>query len=184
MPGGGGGRISSEVELMSVRSDASTDAEAFPPFYQRQNARGASTSGEFDRRKDMVELRCPPRLTDEDVGDDRVEYAPMPEQKKLGYFSTAALIVSKMIGTGVFAKPSVVLENCGGRGVALFLWVACGLMSLAGCATLPSFPFPSLPLSFFFLSFSFLSPICSHLLLFSVFFFSSLFNAGDFAYPN
>lgn len=64
--------------------------------------------------------------------DDRVQYPPMPEDKKLGYFSTAALIVSKMIGTGVFAKPSVVLENCGGKGVALFLWVACGLMSLAG----------------------------------------------------
>ncbi|KAI5819595.1 amino acid permease-domain-containing protein [Pyronema omphalodes] len=119
-----------------MRSDASeSTAEAFPTFYQRNNNgnnRGTSTSGEFDRRKGPVELRQLPRLTDEDLGDDRVEYVPMPERKKLGYFSTAALIVSKMIGTGVFAKPSVVLMNCGGRGVALFLWVACGLMSLAG----------------------------------------------------
>jgi hypothetical protein len=126
----------SDVELMSMQSDASeSTAEAFPTFYQRNNNgnnRGTSTSGEFDRRKGPIELRQPPRLTDEDLGDDRVEYVPMPERKKLGYFSTAALIVSKMIGTGVFAKPSVVLMNCGGRGVALFLWVACGLMSLAG----------------------------------------------------
>jgi hypothetical protein len=129
-------RVSSDFELMSVRSEASTGAEAFPAYYRRDNVRGASLSGEFDRRKDLVELRSPPRLTDEDVGDDRVEYVPMPEQKKLGYFSTAALIISKMIGTGVFAKPSVVLENCGGRGVALFLWVACGLMSLAGWGAL------------------------------------------------
>ncbi|KAI5851983.1 amino acid/polyamine transporter I [Tricharina praecox] len=63
---------------------------------------------------------------------ERVVYAPMAEQQKLGYFSTAALIVSKCIGTGVFAKPSVVLANAGGKGVALGLWFACGLMSLAG----------------------------------------------------
>lgn len=126
-----GGRLSSDVELMSVRSEA-TDThaadQAFPSFYRRENIHGASTSGEYDRRK----VRSPPRLADEDLGDDRVEYVPMPEEKKLGYFSTAALIVSKMIGTGVFAKPSVVLVNCGGKGVALFLWVACGLMSMAG----------------------------------------------------
>ncbi|KAF8253384.1 amino acid transporter [Wilcoxina mikolae CBS 423.85] len=56
----------------------------------------------------------------------------MAEQKKLGYFSTAALIISKVIGTGIFAKPSVVYANCGGKGVSLGIWVACGLMSLAG----------------------------------------------------
>ena len=49
--------------------------------------------------------------------DDRVEYPPIPEEKKLGYFSTAALIVSKMIGTGVFAKPAVVLANSGGGSI-------------------------------------------------------------------
>ncbi|KAF8249975.1 amino acid transporter [Wilcoxina mikolae CBS 423.85] len=114
-----------------MRSDISTcTQEAFPPFYRRDNLRGVSTSGEYDRRKALADLR--PRLGDDDVDDDRVQYPPMPEDKKLGYFSTAALIVSKMIGTGVFAKPSVVLANCGGKGVALFLWVACGLMSLAG----------------------------------------------------
>ncbi|TGZ77031.1 amino acid transporter [Ascodesmis nigricans] len=63
---------------------------------------------------------------------DRVEYKPIPEKRKLGYFSTASLIISKMIGTGVFAKPSVVLANSGGRGISLFLWVACGIMSLMG----------------------------------------------------
>ena len=69
---------------------------------------------------------------EEDVDVDRVEYPPMAEPQKLGYFSTAALIVSKVIGTGIFAKPSIVLENSGGKGVSLALWFGCGLMSLAG----------------------------------------------------
>jgi hypothetical protein len=124
-------RVSSDFEMSS---DSGGGSEAFPAYYRREDpdAFGGGGGG----AKVAAELRSPPRLTDEDVGDDRVEYVPMPEQKKLGYFSTAALIVSKMIGTGVFAKPSVVLENCGGRGVALFLWVACGLMSLAGCVVI------------------------------------------------
>lgn len=56
----------------------------------------------------------------------------MAEEKKLGAFSTAALIISKMIGTGVFAKPAVVLLNCGGKSVALGLWLAGGAMTLCG----------------------------------------------------
>jgi hypothetical protein len=127
-------RVSFDFELSS---DGGGE-EAFPSYYRREDPGDLfdGGGGGGGSRKAELQLRSPPRLTDEDVGDDRVEYVPMPEQKKLGYFSTAALIISKMIGTGVFAKPSVVLENCGGRGVALFLWVACGLMSLAGCVRL------------------------------------------------
>jgi hypothetical protein len=134
------GRLS-DVELVSLRSDTSLnprrEVEAFPAFYRRENAPGSSsTSKEYDARKSSTELRIQAlRIQDDDVGNDRVQYAPMPESRKLGYFSTAALIVSKMIGTGIFVKPAVVLENCGGRGVSLFLWVGCGLMSLAGCAS-------------------------------------------------
>jgi hypothetical protein len=72
------------------------------------------------------------RSSNDLLGDDRVVYPPMAEQQKLGYFSTAALIISKVIGTGIFVKPSVVLANAGGKGVSLGLWLACGLMSLAG----------------------------------------------------
>lgn len=64
--------------------------------------------------------------------DDRVEYPPIPEDEKLGYYSTMALIVSKVIGTGIFVKPSSVLENSGSKGVALLLWAAGGFMSVCG----------------------------------------------------
>ncbi|KAI5781499.1 amino acid permease-domain-containing protein [Geopyxis carbonaria] len=117
---------------MSLRSDGSQADSAFPNFYRRENLIRSPTSKEYTRKESIDHRHEPLRRPDHDVGNDRVEYAPMPEKKKLGYFSTAALIVSKMIGTGVFAKPQVVLANSGGKGVSLFLWVACGIMSLMG----------------------------------------------------
>jgi hypothetical protein len=105
-----------DLELCTVRSDGSHEnlVPAFPGFYRREAATTAAAT------------------TPIKPADRVVVYAPMAEQKKLGYFSTACLIISKVIGTGVFAKPSVVLENSGGKAVSLGLWFVCGLMSLAG----------------------------------------------------
>jgi hypothetical protein len=50
----------------------------------------------------------------------------------LGYLSTAALIINKMIGTGIFSKPSQILRLTGSKGGALFLWVTGGVMTLTG----------------------------------------------------
>ena len=123
---------------MSIRSEATTadGDQAFPNFYRRDPpASGPSISDEYDRGK----VSSSPRVGEVVVDDDRVEYRPMPEEKKLGYFSTAALIVSKMIGTGIFQKPSVVYVNCaGGKGMALFLWGLCGVMSMAGYVCEPN----------------------------------------------
>ena len=63
---------------------------------------------------------------------DRVVYKPIPEKHQLGYLSTAALIINKMIGTGIFSKPSAILKLTGSKGGALFLWVTGGIMTLTG----------------------------------------------------
>ena len=62
----------------------------------------------------------------------RVTYKPIPEKNLLGSLSTAALIINKMIGTGIFSKPSEILSLTESKGGALFLWVAGGLMTLTG----------------------------------------------------
>ena len=62
----------------------------------------------------------------------RVIDRPMPEDHRLGTLSTAALIINKMIGTGIFSKPSEILKLTGSKGGALFLWVTGGVMTLAG----------------------------------------------------
>ena len=63
---------------------------------------------------------------------NRVIYMPMPEDHRLGTLSTAALIINKMIGTGIFSKPSEILKLTGSKGGALFLWVTGGVMTLTG----------------------------------------------------
>lgn len=119
--------MASEAETGSSRSQTSMSKEqAFPTFYRRD--RTSITSSSQSEQKNLPELGHGGIRDD----DDRVEYPPMPEKKKLGYFSTSALIISKMIGTGVFMKPAVVLLNSGGKSVALSIWVAGGLMTLCG----------------------------------------------------
>ncbi|MCJ1347406.1 hypothetical protein MMC31_005631, partial [Peltigera leucophlebia] len=59
--------------------------------------------------------------------------APRPETRRLGYFSVAALIINRMIGTGIFSTPSSVLSGTGGsKGAALFLWVLGSIATIAG----------------------------------------------------
>ncbi|KAA8903666.1 amino acid permease-domain-containing protein [Sphaerosporella brunnea] len=110
-----------------MRSNASHE-ELFPTFYRRTNA----GEGSLSHTQSSTTATSVGKAARPSNSLDRVVYAPMAEQKKLGYFSTACLIISKVIGTGVFAKPSVVLQNSGGKAVSLGLWFACGLMSLAG----------------------------------------------------
>lgn len=111
--------MSSEVEPATPRPHH----EAFPQLYRR----GLRDSSSSTQQKPVAAVAA--ALPGD---DDRVEYPPMPEEKKLGAFSTAALIVSKMIGTGVFAKPAIVLLNSGGKTIALCMWLAGGAMTLCG----------------------------------------------------
>ncbi|KAI3322954.1 amino acid transporter [Xylariaceae sp. AK1471] len=49
--------------------------------------------------------------------------------RKLGYVSTALLIVNRMIGTGIFSTPSTIMQATNSVGAALLFWVLGGLMS-------------------------------------------------------
>ncbi|KAI5802656.1 amino acid permease-domain-containing protein, partial [Pyronema domesticum] len=142
-----------EVELYAMRENNSHD-QLFPGFYRRGRGggdrdrdRGGGLGLGISERSDGVqslsftEISGPAgtgenpweKGTRDKVNEKgRVVYKPMAEQKKLGYFSTAALIISKVIGTGIFAKPSYVFQNCGGKGISLGIWLACGAMSLMG----------------------------------------------------
>ena len=53
--------------------------------------------------------------------------------KNLGYVSATALIVNRIIGTGIFATPSTIVLLCNGSiGLSLILWVVGSLIALAG----------------------------------------------------
>jgi len=56
-----------------------------------------------------------------------------PEQPfRLGYFSTACLIINRVIGTGIFNSPGTVIRGTNSTGATILLWLAGCLYGLAG----------------------------------------------------
>ncbi|KAJ6576031.1 APC amino acid permease [Mycena vulgaris] len=55
-----------------------------------------------------------------------------PARRQLGLASAAFLIFNRVIGTGIFATPSVILHSSGSVGIALLMWVLGALIAVAG----------------------------------------------------
>lgn len=53
-------------------------------------------------------------------------------RKELGLPSGIGIIVGIIIGSGIFVSPRGVLEETGSIGMALIVWVSCGLLSTIG----------------------------------------------------
>ncbi|PWW73527.1 hypothetical protein C7212DRAFT_217500 [Tuber magnatum] len=56
----------------------------------------------------------------------------IPEDRKLGYWSTAALICNRMIGTGIFSTPSTILRATGTPAGTLLLWCVGAFFAYCG----------------------------------------------------
>lgn len=54
------------------------------------------------------------------------------ERFRLGYFSTACLVINRMIGTGIFNSPMAVIRGTKSTGGALLLWFFGILYGLSG----------------------------------------------------
>lgn len=54
--------------------------------------------------------------------------------RKIGWSSAYILVISRVIGSGIFAMPGVILQNVGSPGLALALWVVGALVAWAGLA--------------------------------------------------
>ena len=55
-----------------------------------------------------------------------------PLVAKLGRFSTACLIINKMIGTGIFETPETIWRGSGTAGGSLLMWCLGSLIAFAG----------------------------------------------------
>ncbi|KZT32301.1 high-affinity methionine permease [Sistotremastrum suecicum HHB10207 ss-3] len=63
------------------------------------------------------------------------EFDDIPKSKRqLGFASAAFLITNRIVGTGIFANPSIVLRSGGSVGMALSLWLMGALVAFAGMA--------------------------------------------------
>jgi hypothetical protein len=134
--------MSSQISSAPSRTNTTSPAgQAFPTYYRREKGALANLdtdvaelSGSGDNiNNEYLRRRGQGQNDAASVNEkDRVYYAPIPETQKLGYLSTAALIINKMVGTGIFSKPSSVLRSTGSKGGAMFLWVTGGVMTLTG----------------------------------------------------
>ncbi|KAG8251428.1 hypothetical protein J6590_080222 [Homalodisca vitripennis] len=77
-----------------------------------------------------------PQVAKESLLDEASQQEPLPEQlnlkRELDLFSAVSLILSIMIGGGIFVSPSSALQRAGSVGEALIVWIVCGLLSLLG----------------------------------------------------
>lgn len=68
-----------------------------------------------------------PTVKDFEVDDGKINLKP-----KITLLNGITVIVGSIIGSGIFVSPRGVLEQTGSVGLALIVWVACGLFSLIG----------------------------------------------------
>ena len=78
-------------------------------------------------------LRCT-ILNADKLLDRHEQSAASAHKRQIGLLSASFLIFNRMIGTGIFATPSGILELSGSVGLSLFLWVAGMLIAAAGMA--------------------------------------------------
>ncbi|KAI9727000.1 MAG: hypothetical protein M1834_008582 [Cirrosporium novae-zelandiae] len=78
-------------------------------------------------------------IESDDHSDDIEAYRTSSTRVTIGVPSAIFLIFNRMIGTGIFATPSSVVELSGSIGLALFIWVIGMLIAAAGMATYMEF---------------------------------------------
>ncbi|OCK93857.1 amino acid transporter, partial [Cenococcum geophilum 1.58] len=62
----------------------------------------------------------------------RFDVSPTNSQL-LGRYTVLCLVINRTIGSGIFTVPPKVLAGTGSVGGSLFVWTACGIISLCGC---------------------------------------------------
>jgi Amino acid permease len=70
--------------------------------------------------------------------DRSLENDVLPETavlgRNLGWSSAYILIMSRVIGSGIFATPGAIVQSVGSVGITLLLWIAGALISWLGLA--------------------------------------------------
>ncbi|KAH9852455.1 amino acid transporter [Lenzites betulinus] len=72
-------------------------------------------------------------LVDQDDAETSLEDIP-DHKRQLGPLSAASLIFNRVIGTGIFATPSVILRSSGSVGLSLVMWLLGATVALCGTA--------------------------------------------------
>ncbi|TLD33655.1 hypothetical protein PspLS_00386 [Pyricularia sp. CBS 133598] len=85
-----------------------------------------TTSDEITGYQNMTVIDSAPEKSDDGYRDFVI-----PEDRKLGVFSTTLLIINRVVGTGIYSTPSAIITNTDNVGATLLFWVLGGMMTFA-----------------------------------------------------
>jgi amino acid transporter len=69
-------------------------------------------------------------MTSGDGGENKIEL-----KKHIGVFGGTNLIISVIIGSGIFVSPKGVIREVKSIGLSLIIWIICGIISIFGAQT-------------------------------------------------
>ncbi|KAI0371226.1 amino acid transporter [Pilatotrama ljubarskyi] len=90
------------------------------------------SSSDVSKNYASVDVRAA-TLVDQDETETSLEDVP-EHKRQLGLLSAASLIFNRVIGTGIFATPSVILRSSGSVGLSLIMWLLGATVALCGTA--------------------------------------------------
>ncbi|ATY63571.1 Amino acid polyamine transporter I [Cordyceps militaris] len=113
-----------------MAADDTNERQPLLPGRERERLSNASTLS-VDSEHGLTRKDAPTRAVQDDV---------LPETSTLGrtlsWNSSYILVMSRIIGSGIFATPGTILQAVGSPGLALLLWVVGALVTAAGLAIL------------------------------------------------
>jgi hypothetical protein len=71
-------------------------------------------------------------ITEDDNTSEDYHLFVFPEERKLGTWSTAFLIINRVVGNGIYSAPSVIIRYTDSVGATLLFWVLGGVMTFCG----------------------------------------------------
>ncbi|KAL5521490.1 hypothetical protein ACEPAF_2238 [Sanghuangporus sanghuang] len=112
-----------------IMGDVGERERLLVPRQCQQDAKALVLCGS-DRRCNEAVVRA----VGDEVNDGETLNGFPKEKRQLGLTSAIFLIVNRIIGTGIYATPSVILQSCGSVGFSLLVWLLGAFIAAAGTA--------------------------------------------------
>jgi amino acid permease len=119
-----------------MASSSSPTADQEPLLQRTQSPDGSITSYNSTSTSAIDEEDAP--FAKSNLLDRSIENDVLPETavlgRNLGWSSAYILIMSRVIGSGIFATPGAIVQSVGSIGITLLLWIAGAMIAWLGLA--------------------------------------------------
>jgi hypothetical protein len=120
--------------LSEMASSSSPTADQEPLLQRAHSPNGSIASYNSTSKTPIDEEEAP--LGKSNLLDRSIENDVLPETavlgRNLGWSSAYILIMSRVIGSGIFATPGAIVQSVGSIGITLLLWVVGALIAWLG----------------------------------------------------